>query len=205
MKAEIHTLHINQIREMDFSWMKEAMPERWKKAQRFLREEDLLLCLGAGFLLRQFAGIESEKEISFNEYGKPFAPGKKDFSLSHSSELCAIAVNERKIGLDVEKMEETFPIEAKMIFTEEEKNWAGDSAERSYQIWTMKESVLKAAGLGFSIEPTTFSVLPAVLGGAVTFGGESWQIESEKKDGYCFSVCKKSSYEFDKVATLVYT
>lgn len=164
-----------------------------EKAHRFLREEDRLLCLGSGFLLRQFAGIESEKEISFNEYGKPFAPQKKDFSLSHSSEICAIAVNEGKIGLDVEKMEETFPNEAKMIFTEEEKNWAGDCADRSYQIWTMKESVLKAAGVGFSIEPTTFSVLSAVLGGAVTFGGESWQIESEKEGGYCFSVCKKSS------------
>ena len=50
MDFQLETLHVSQIRGMDFSWMKEAMPERWKKAHRFLREEDRLLCLGAGFL-----------------------------------------------------------------------------------------------------------------------------------------------------------
>ena len=208
MDFQLETLHVSQIRDMDFSWMKEAMPERWKKAHRFLREEDRLLCLGAGFLLKRFAGINSEKGLSFNEYGKPFAPGKKAFSISHSFELCAIAISDRegaKIGLDIEKIEEAFPEEAKMIFTAEEKEWvtalekdnstaflkdfSGDSSKCFYRLWTMKESVLKAMGQGFNFEPASFSVLPAFSKEDIKINGENWRIEAFERDGYSISVC----------------
>ena len=192
MKTELHTLHIDKIRTMDFSWMKEAMPERWNKAHRFLKEEDRLLCLGAGILLRDFAGIKSEKEISFNGYEKPFSPGKKYFNLSHSAEICAIAVSDEEVGLDVEKLEAVFPDEAKTVFTEEEKIWAGDSSERAYEIWTMKESVMKAIGMGFSFEPESFSVMPCLLGEVLKVKDCFWEIERMKKDGYVFSVCSKA-------------
>ncbi len=179
---------------MDFSWMKEAMPARFEKARRFLHDQDKFLCLGAGYLLKKFAGIETEKEILFSEYGKPYAPCKKKFSISHSSELCAIAISDSEIGLDVEKIEEVFPSEAKMIFTEEERKWAEDCIERLYQLWTMKESVLKAVGMGFYLEPASFSVLEATSQGentTVKINGNKWQVESWKKDGYSFSVCVK--------------
>ena len=188
---------------MDFFWMKDAMPQRWNKAHSFLREQDKLLCLGAGYLLREVVGIESENEILFTEYGKPYAPGKKAFSISHSSELCAIATEDAgtglEIGLDIEKIEENFPTEAKIIFTEEEKAWARDCSSRLYQLWTMKESVLKAVGMGFYLEPSTFSVLGAISktpddadeNHAIKLNDTTCQIENWEKDGYSFSTCVK--------------
>ena len=196
----VRALSLERIRRMDFSWMQDAMPARWARARRFLREEDRLLCLGAGFLLRELLGIESEKEISFNEYGKPFAPGRKKFSLSHGGGLCAIAVSEREVGLDIEKIVQPFPAEAGAVFTEDEKRWAfesgancGASADsRAYRLWTMKESAMKAVGLGFFLDPKSFSLVPALSGEAVMVGGKSWRVQSAEAQGYSVSVCAEA-------------
>jgi len=187
----IYTIHIESLRNMDFTWLQKAMPSRWQKAQRFVREEDRLLCLGAGELLRSVAGIESEEELILSDTGKPLAPGKIDFNLSHSAHRCAIVINHGAIGLDIEKTTEPFPAEAQIAFTEDEKDFAQNhSAQDSYRLWTMKESVLKATGKGFLFEPTSFSVLPAISGKAISVCGSTWHVKSCEHDGYAFSICR---------------
>lgn len=187
----IYTIHIDQLRNMDFSWLQKAMPSRWQKAQRFIREEDRLLCLGAGELLRSVAGIESEEDLILSDTGKPLAPGKIDFSLSHSAHRCAIAVNHGAIGLDIEKMAEPFPAEAEIAFTDDEKAFAKNgSLQDAYRLWTMKESMLKATGQGFLLEPASFSVLPAISGNAVSVCGSTWHVKSGEFDGYALSICR---------------
>ena len=190
----IYTINISRIRQLDLSWMKDKMPRRWERAGKYLREQDRLLCLGAGYLLNRAVGIRSEDELTFNENGKPIAPSKADFSLSHSVQRSAIVVGDGQIGLDIEKIESEFPKEAQMIFTEEEKSFCMANPNPnlcSYQLWTMKESVLKASGLGFSLDPTTFSVLPAFSKEPVKVGENVWHIVSGVFDGYCCSVCRE--------------
>ncbi len=194
----IYTINNDKTRFLDFDWMKTAMPERWAKSQRFVREQDRLMCLGAGYLLRSVAGIESESELTLTENGKPIAVSKADFSLSHSGERSAIVINNGKIGLDIEKIEDEFPKEAQMIFTEEEKTFCRNAPNPNicaYQLWTMKESVLKAIGLGFSIDPASFCVLPALSREPVKIGDNVWHIACGVFDGYSCSVCREKLIE----------
>ncbi len=190
----IYTINIPHIRQLNLDWMKYAMPQRWERVQRFVREQDKLLGLGAGYLLRNVADIESESELTLTKNGKPIAVSKADFSLAHSGERSTIVINNGKIGLDIEKIENEFPQEAQMIFTEEEKTFCRKAPNPNicaYQLWTMKESVLKAIGLGFSFDPASFCVLPAFSKEPVKIGENVWHIACGVFDGYSCSVCRE--------------
>ena len=204
----IHTIHIDQVRGMDLRWMEQAMPARWERAQRFVRERDRLLCLGAGVLLRMKAGVGSERELTFNEHGKPFAAGRNWFSLSHSGDLSAIVIDRGRVGMDMEYVGSPFPAEAaERIFTKDELSHIGNALQEEgepigrlqdramYRLWTMKESMLKAIGVGLAMDPSSFSVLPALSGDPVTVGDDKWYIAGGESGGYCYSVCREEPTE----------
>jgi 4'-phosphopantetheinyl transferase len=103
--------------------------------------------------------------FSENAHGKPCLAGLlahgPHFNLSHSAELVAIAIADVAIGIDIEH--EGAIIDCGMMdlaFTDEEKRRGRSNADR-LQIWTAKESVIKACGRGMSLPLLTFSAPPA--------------------------------------------
>lgn len=86
-------------------------------------------------------------------------------SLSHSDGAIAVAVTRSCVGVDIEPtarlpaMEEIasrlcHPSEMKAIDGMEER----DRAPALLALWVRKEAVLKAAGVGFSVEPDSFAL-----------------------------------------------
>ena len=109
----------------------------------------------------------SPAEIVFskNEYGKPFLPSQPDlhFNISHSGGYIAYTFSDSPVGIDVEierGMEpETLanflhPRENDFLF-----NSAGADKQEMFRIWTLKESYIKAIGMGMYKELTSFSVV----------------------------------------------
>lgn len=174
--------------------------ERKKKADRFRFEKDRFLSVGAGALLLKAlsdAGID-DAEFAEGEKQKPFIKNHPEifFNLSHSEEKIMCVVSDREVGCDIEKIKENTNDIAARYFTEEEKN-AIDSAERKdemfFRIWTLKESYIKAVGLGLSLSLKDFSIITgdeisAVCGGIKT--GYSF-FEFRDIGGYCCSCCVK--------------
>lgn len=131
----------------------------WQDAQRTLLGYSLL-----SFLLARETGIERGKlELVFDYYGKPHLPGVNlHFNLSHSGEFIACAISPTIIGTDVETIQpidlsiaEHFfsPMEVQDLFSlPEEKR-----TEYFFNLWTLKESYIKAEGLGVSIPLHSFS------------------------------------------------
>lgn len=74
------------------------------------------------------------------------------FSLSHSGDYVACMISDRPCGIDIEKHSDR-PYEkiANRICTENERNDIS-SKEDFYTYWTLKESALKAIGLGLSLD-----------------------------------------------------
>jgi len=62
-----------------------------------------LLCLGAGLLMNRVLGIE-ERELQYGEYGKPYALGKAEFSISHGGNWAILSVGSQPVGVDIEPM-----------------------------------------------------------------------------------------------------
>lgn len=187
----VYAIRTDTVRGLDLTALRTAMPERAEKARRFRFEKDRLLCLGAGFLMMSALGIRREDELRYGENGKPFAPGYPAFNLSHSGAWCALAAgNVKQIGFDLEEINEANTDIAAEVYTDAELAWMrGDPLNRFFQLWTWKESVMKAAGLGMNLVPRTFEVLPFVRGQSVQAAGGTWYASGGTWDNCRFSVC----------------
>jgi phosphopantetheinyl transferase len=133
---------------------------------------------------RHFGIPPGEVKINYNSYGKPSVSGyprEMFFNLSHSSGVSVLAFDpEHAIGADVEGIDESFgfePIvhhffsldEGQYIFGTEEI-----SRQRFYEIWTRKEALMKAVGVGIT-ENLHFEVLNGKINGNALAGQFSFR------------------------------
>ena len=158
----------------------EKMPkERKKKIDALKPEGSKRLCLGAGILLDRAVGL---CDISFGPQGKPYI---KDadifFNLSHSGDMAVIAVSDRDVGVDIQKLKHFKDSLVDHVFNIEDRELAkelmaeltdtglgvgaaqhGDSSfDQVYtRMWSMKESVMKYTGKGLSLEPKKILLRP---------------------------------------------
>lgn len=112
--------------------------------------------LGAGILLKHYltkCGIEIDS-IYYNEMGKPELEGIF-FNLSHSEDYVVLAVAEKKVGVDIEKISKPREGLEKRLFTQSEVEYLQQQKEdrkwkEFYRIWTAKESFVKMTGEGIA-------------------------------------------------------
>jgi 4'-phosphopantetheinyl transferase len=137
----------------------------------FLKEEDKNRALIAEILIRYIIlkKIDIKNiDITFskNKFGKPFLKGhhKISFNISHSGNYVLCAVDDKDIGIDIEKICDINYMELlKKIFINEEIEFIlnGTSEKRIknfYKMWTLKESYIKADGRGLSIPLKSFCI-----------------------------------------------
>ncbi|CAA99933.2 L-aminoadipate-semialdehyde dehydrogenase-phosphopantetheinyl transferase [Caenorhabditis elegans] len=146
-----------------------------EQQRRFRYKEDALACLIGRLIPRKAATISisrqwSDLEFSRNENGKPsLIQNKSDYSrqnfeynVSHHGDLVVLATGDTRIGVDVMRVNEARRETAseqmntlKRHFSENEIEMVkgGDKCELKrwhafYRIWCLKESILKATGVG---------------------------------------------------------
>jgi 4'-phosphopantetheinyl transferase len=109
--------------------------------------------------------------------GKPVLlvhPQEIDFSLSHARGAVAVAAAHMPIGVDVEPMREVDHLDSmsELVLAAEEQAVLRKAPKISrsrlfLRYWTLKEALLKAAGLGFAVPPNEVIVdagpIPTVL------------------------------------------
>ncbi|MFP7288221.1 4'-phosphopantetheinyl transferase superfamily protein [Shouchella clausii] len=104
-----------------------------------------------------------------NKYGKPYLENNPDFhfNISHSQNQIVCVAGTNRVGIDVQHMK---PISkclnlSKKFFTHQEYCYLINVVsyhkriENFYEIWTLKESFIKAVGKGFHIPLNTFNVI----------------------------------------------
>ena len=120
-------------------------------------------------MLAHYLGIEPARiSLRTTPYGRPeLAPPRHiSFSLSQAGDLAVLAVARgRDVGVDIERLR---PLEDVMdlahgLFAREEVNLldAADPRDRAalfLRLWTAKEAVVKAIGVGLSMALDSFSV-----------------------------------------------
>lgn len=97
--------------------------------------------------------------------GKPFAPGGPAFNLSHTDGLVVVAASLRPcaLGVDVEATDRTSDLDklAQRYFSAFEaaawmKRPVDERRARFFDLWTLKESYMKATGAGFALGLSSF-------------------------------------------------
>jgi len=190
-ETAIYLIRTDTVRNTDCTLLADRMPVRMEKAMRFRFERDRLLCLGAGLLMMEAMGIQNEQEILYGAYGKPYVPGLRAFNISHSGSCCILACGDvQNIGVDIEVIKEKHIDLAPKVFTGEEVTWMNeDPINRFFHLWTWKESVMKAAGMGLRLAPRSFEVLPFTEGKPARILDQNWYAQKEKTDNSCISIC----------------
>ena len=141
-------------------------------------------------------------------YGKPFAivrgnPQSISFNVSHSNShgLIAFSLGGR-LGVDVEDLVPRRNLEmlVESAFTSAERSdlnsAIGTEKWRLFsRLWTIKEALIKATGMGLSLDMSTFEVPPAIRRGAAnavfTFPQAPsvlWRVETICNKDYCAAI-----------------
>lgn len=145
--------------------------EKRDRILRFYKREDavrgLFSDLLARYLIGSQLGIENHQiSFGFNEYGKPFLKDHPHFhfNISHSGEWVVCATDHRPLGIDVEMIQPVDFNIAKRFFSQAEylRLMGKNEPERLsyfFDLWTLKESYLKATSKGLSTDLASFSVI----------------------------------------------
>lgn len=177
--------------------------DKQEKISKFLRYEDSLRALLADLLIRKIIqddlGIMN-KDIIFgtNDYGKPYLKNDIDFhfNISHAENWVVCATSKHIVGIDVEYVK---PIDfeiAKNYFSKDEyRDLLACEFDRRllffYDLWTLKESYIKAVGKGLSIPLDSFCFTVSQSGeiqGDRSLEGWKFKQYNIEKD-YKMSVC----------------
>lgn len=131
------------------------------------REHDAGVAL-ARYAVRRAFGIDVQ--LCYTSRGKPYAEEKGIFlSISHSHGLCAAAVSDSEIGVDIEYIDPERPNErlmrlASRFFSPDECEYVAVSPERRFwEVWTAKESLIKYTGEGLAAMNRSVSSLGSTL------------------------------------------
>lgn len=177
------TIRVLQVPEVlpEAYWnhfLSQVSAERRGQASRFVHQADAYRSVLGEVLTRvTLSKLTGQRpgELSFtrNSYGKPSLshPSDVQFNVSHSGDWIAlISGGPDALGVDVEKITPIDMQIAERFFSPAESQFlAGEPAERQletfYRLWTLKESYIKAVGMGLSMPLDSFAMLPHDRGG----------------------------------------
>lgn len=189
-------------------------PGRREKIDRMVFDKDKRLSLAAGLLLVKALRDMGTEDYSvvYGKNGKPYLKDKDIyFNLSHSEEAVMCAVSRCEIGCDTEKVTDIDLEIAKRFFYNKEYEMiisGRTDAERQdmfFRLWTLKESFMKATGLGMELPLDSFGIEITADGISVrqNIRKEKYYFkEYNLSDGYKYAVCSLLPH-FENEAELV--
>lgn len=138
----------------------DRLPETERlRAERLLREEPRRRWVASRWFLRAVLGRyldcpPAAVELELGEHGKPrlAAAGELAFNLSHSANLALLAVADREVGVDVERIN------------------VDRHPPAFYDEWTANEARVKCLGIGLTGVPS--GATPAIEVHRLELGGE---------------------------------
>ena len=157
-------------------------------ADRYVLPDDKVLHLVSAYLKRRLVG-----EWTVAESGKPKAEGVC-FNLSHTTGAVAIALSDREIGVDIERIRSVDEELIDYVCAPAEREEVHSDAD-FFRIWTAKESLIKAHGKGFDRHPDVIPALP--IEGVREYLGAPYRCRQTAWEGWVLSVSVTGDAPFD--------
>lgn len=213
---EVHAVKITDTLRapVDPQLLSMVSAQRREGIQRFRNVADAQRSLHAELLLRvilRMKGIPSGKiQFKVNANGKPSLVNFPElhFNISHSGEWVVCALDCEPVGVDVEAIQPIDYAIADRYFSAQENERLLRQPEKDklayfYDIWTLKESYIKAKGKGLSLLLHSFSIMKEDRAICLEFPNEDaagycfkqFDIDS----GYKFSLCGVNARSADNV------
>ncbi|MBQ9833489.1 MAG: 4'-phosphopantetheinyl transferase superfamily protein [Clostridia bacterium] len=106
-------------------------------------------------LYRETGMVYEQQKIKKNDWGKPYVSAFPQvfYSVTHCSGAVAVGIAPCRIGVDAENIRGFSEAVAKRVCSDKEFRYIANSTDRNrafFRLWTLKESYIKALGVGFS-------------------------------------------------------
>lgn len=160
-----------------------ASSHRRSLADSFRFRKDRNLSIGAAALLdsglRSLGIRECDMVYGSMENGKPFFKNLTDihFNISHSCSKVAVAFSDGDIGCDIEHIADIEMDVAESFFSKSEyqsiisRNGHDERIKSFFRYWTLKESYMKATGMGMFLKSDSFTISSGSDGSFSVSGG----------------------------------
>ncbi|MFJ7939596.1 4'-phosphopantetheinyl transferase family protein [Peribacillus sp. NPDC096622] len=204
--------------EIFLKWSTKVSKERMEKVSRFFRKEDAMRSLFSELLVRAVISKEfnipnEEIKFTYNQYGKPSLKNSKSFffNVSHSGEWVVAIFHTAPIGIDVEKIRPVDIHIAERIFSDKEyqeilRKPREEQENYFFDLWSLKESYVKAVGKGLFQPFHSFSITKKNNGEIIFACNESpcrWFFKQYNlAEGYTLSACTIQA-QFPEEVTLM--
>ncbi len=155
------------------SWLDRDEMERWHRYRYERPRREFALCRAAlrSLLCRRLGCRNEQLAFGAAGHGKPFAlvdgaQASVSFNVSHSGRHGLVGIApEGRLGVDVEERIPRFDIEGigDFVFGPLERSDLARATESEksryfFNLWTLKEALIKALGTGFSLNPSLFEI-----------------------------------------------
>ena len=199
MKILLYSIHELSVPDFYQEKLKIISPVRQAKIKRLSTQKAKMQSLGAGLVIQ--AGLSetafTESDITYTE-GKPaiLEPYAPHFNISHSEQWILGAFDVFEVGVDLQAFR---PVNLKLatrFFHPDEiralSKQTNSLAAQHYfiQLWTIKESIVKAKGAGLSFPLNQFYVHPQM--DYVVIDRKSWYFKLFEFSNYQCCVCSEA-------------
>lgn len=204
----MNELFIASIRTLDdpvfYKQAYDAMSiQRKEKIDHYHGSDDKKRSIASELLIKEALNSKvyelDELVHEFGPYGKPYLLNCPDFhfSVSHSNDYVILAVSDKEIGCDIEKLRKYDLNVAKRFFTTEEYqellNCENEEERKKlfFRLWTMKESYIKYTGEGLHCPLDSFLIETDADGNRIINKDNKtlFLSESDILNDYFISVC----------------
>ncbi|HSX37497.1 MAG TPA: 4'-phosphopantetheinyl transferase superfamily protein [Chlamydiales bacterium] len=116
-------------------------------------------------IAQELATAPDSIAVESDSYGKPILANRsRHFNISHSHNIIILATDDTPVGVDIEYIKPFSDLDSIITqFTQEEQQMYYAKYEEQrvgffYELWTLKESYLKAIGKGLNCSLQSFSI-----------------------------------------------
>ncbi|AEV94444.1 4'-phosphopantetheinyl transferase family protein [Pediococcus claussenii] len=148
-KVEIPELHFNLNQQSFAKKYQNAGLDRKKQlwASRYLLAE---------ILNTSFQAVITDGFLGYDQFHRPYISEQShySFNISHTENTVVVVVGMDEVGVDIESWDREINLNnPRKVFSPAELNYANDDSRIILKLWTVKEAVLKAAGVGLRVSP----------------------------------------------------
>ncbi len=161
--------------------------QRREQALKYKHTFGQFCCLKSWLMLYEGIrelGIRELGDFLYNEHEKPYLENGPYFSISHCKEGIAVAIDDQPIGIDIEAIRHADEDLIARTMNEKERSIIAnreskiESARAFTRLWTQKEAIVKAQGVGIM----SFEQLQSIIDNRTS------NIESFEKEKYIYSI-----------------
>lgn len=183
----LHYFDINDLKNIDD--IPYLLESDYQEAYKYRQDIDRKQHLISAYFKRKYI-----KDYEIDQYKKPVSKACF-FNISHANNMVIFMMNkDYEIGIDVEEIKEQSADLIKYICSNLEYQYVKD-AKNFAEIWTSKESLVKAYGKGLVKDIKNIPSLP--LDGIKEYNENLYQTKVIHLNDYVISICLKNIKPFE--------